>query len=149
MNLTIRQFVAEDKSEYIRLSREFYQSSAVEHSVPEENFHHTFRQCMDGSPYAEGFAFIKGSSFAGYALASITWSNEMGGIYVWLEEAYILPEFQGMGICSAFFEYAEERYRGRAKRFRLEIMPANENAARLYRRMGYKELGYRQMVKDV
>ena len=33
-------------------------------------------------------------------------------------------------------------------RFRLEVEPDNIRAAALYERMGYKYLGYRQMVKE-
>ena len=36
-----------------------------------------------------------------------------------------------------------------AARYRLEIEPDNVRAEKLYRRMGFEELPYKQMVRDV
>ena len=41
-----------------------------------------------------------------------------------------------------------EEYRGKAKRFRLDVTADNEGAIRLYERMGFSELEYKPMVID-
>ena len=149
MNLAIRDFVAADRENYLSLSKEFYQSRAVDHGVPEAFFSRTFDACMAKSPYTKGFVFTVDDETAGYALISLTWSNEVGGICVLLEEAYILPPYQGKGIGSAFFAFVEKEYKNTARRFRLEVTPVNKEAINLYQRLGFSPLTYVQMTKDM
>mgnify|MGYP002740687863 FL=1 len=47
------------------------------------------------------------------------------------------------------FSFVSEYYAGRAARFRLEVEPDNEGARRLYGRLGYEELPYVQMVREL
>jgi len=148
MKLIIRDFVSDDKDEYIKMSEAFFNSYAVDHTVPAEHFQSTFDQCINASPYTRGMALISEGIFAGYALASFTWSNEAGGICVWIEELYIQEESRGYGIGKAFLEFIESEYAGKAKRLRLEVTLSNSRAAELYRNLGYTELDYCQLVKD-
>ncbi|MBP3411593.1 MAG: GNAT family N-acetyltransferase, partial [Clostridia bacterium] len=76
-----------------------------------------------------------------------TWSQEAGGRAVWIDEIYVLPEFQGRGMAKAFF--AELKEIAPAARYRLEIEPDNARAEKLYRGVGFEELGYRQLVMDL
>ena len=84
---------------------------------------------------------------AGYALLAHTWSQESGGDVIWVEELYVLPQFRGKGLGTAFFEELRRKY-PHASRFRLELEPDNERAEKLYRKMGFDFLEYCQMVKD-
>ena len=73
----------------------------------------------------------------------------MRKLYENIEDIYIKPEFRGQGIGTAFLQFVEQRYRDTAVRFRLEVEPDNLGADRVYRRQGYRELGYRQLFKDI
>ena len=84
---------------------------------------------------------------AGYALLSLTYSNEAGGLCVLLEEIYVREDFRGCGLGKEFFSWTENRY-PQARRFRLEVTASNARAAALYTRLGYKKLDYVQMIKD-
>ena len=55
-----------------------------------------------GSPFLAGYLFLHAGQAAGYALLMKTWSQEAGGLVVWLDELYIAPAFQGHGLGSAF-----------------------------------------------
>lgn len=147
MDLQIRDFVPEDRENYLNLSRDFYRSKAVDHDVPASYFLATFDACLNKSPYTRGFVFLCSGEIAGYALISLTWSNEVGGLVVLLEEAYIQPEFQGQGMGSTFFDFITEEYPD-AKRFRLEVTPSNTSAINLYERRGFEGISYIQMIKD-
>ena len=68
---------------------------------------------------------------------------------IWLEEVYIRQEFRRSGLGSRFFRFIEEMYEGTAARLRLEVEPDNEAAIRLYTRLGYEALPYRQMIKPL
>ena len=72
-------------------------------------FQRTFDVLMAGSPYAEGYIIEQDGKTAGYALLAKSFSQEAGGIVIWIEEIYILPEFQSRGLGTAFFRYLEER----------------------------------------
>lgn len=150
MTLEIRDFIEDDRDFFLEASEEFYDSDAVEDTVPEKNFQRTFDVCLEGSPFVQGMVFLVDGQPAGYALISITYSNEVGGLSILLEEAYIRPSFQGLGIGTRFFELVEEHYveAGKAKRLRLEVTKVNTGAISLYERMGYQPLSYVQMVKD-
>ena len=67
--------------------------------------------------------------------------------YTHLDELYFKPEYRGKGYGTQAFAWVEQEYPD-AKRFRLEATYSNERAISLYRKLGYEELNYCQMIKD-
>lgn len=144
-----RKITAADEAVYTELLREFYHSPAVLHPIPEEYYHRAFEEAVMDSPYAEAYLFEQDGQIAGYGTLAKTFSTEAGGLVIWLEEVYIRQEFRGSGLGSRFFRFIEEMYEGTAARLRLEVEPDNEAAIRLYTRLGYEALPYRQMIKPL
>lgn len=132
------------------MMEEFYSTDAVLHTVPHSNFEKTFSLLVSGDGRAVDACLAEqNGKAAGYALLSLGWSNEAGGLTVWLEEIYVRPEFRGKGagrqmITCLFHDYAD-----RAVRFRLETEESNDSARRLYRDLGFRDLPYEQMVLDI
>ena len=122
-----RKITAADEAVYTELLREFYHSPAVLHPIPEEYYHRAFEEAVKDSPYAEAYLFEQDGQIAGYGTLAKT--------------------FSGLG--SRFFRFIEEMYEGTAARLRLEVEPDNEAAIRLYTRLGYEALPYRQMIKPL
>ena len=143
----IRNVTANDKDVFIDLAKQFYSTDAVLSPIPDENFENTFREIMQSDVYAEGFMIESNGKTAGYALIAKTFSQEAGGLVIWIEELFILPEFQGKGLGKEFFDWLFENRP--AKRYRLEIEPENEKAIGLYIKKGFIDLPYGQMVRDV
>ena len=85
---------------------------------------------------------------AGYGLTARTFSQEAGGIVIWIEELYIREAYRSRGLGREFFSYIEEKNRGKIKRIRLEVEEDNTRAISLYERLGYEVLGYNQMIKE-
>ena len=141
----IRKLTKADRQLFIDLSREFYSSSAVDHPVPESYHDAMFRELMRSDQYAECFILEHGGSAEGYALTAKTFSHEVGGPVVWVEELFVRESARGLGLGSEFLRYAETLG---ASRLRLEVCFDNERAADLYKRNGYSVLPYRQMIKD-
>lgn len=144
----IQKIKKEDKKEFFTLLDEFYHSSAVLHPVPKSHYESIYNELISQSPYAVAYFIKEGEQIAGFAQLSFTFSTEAGGMVLWVEELYIRPQFRGKGLGSAFFQFLEEEYGKSMARFRLEIEPDNERAKKLYKRMGFKTLGYLQMIKD-
>ncbi len=143
----VRKVEPEDRETYIALAQQFYSSDAVHHAIPKENIEATFDEMMRSDVYAVGYILTCEGNPAGYALVAKTFSCEGGGLTVWIEEAYILPEYRSRGLGSALFAAVETEYGPTLARMRLEIAPDNARAKSLYRKMGFEELPYQQMAK--
>lgn len=141
----VRNIKPEDREDFLRMSREFYNSPAVLHNIPDEFHTRAFQELMEQSPYARCFMLMCGEELAGYALLSLTYSREAGGNVVWVEELYISPKFRGKGGAHYFFGWLESCFP--AARYRLETEHDNLRAKKLYCSLGYKPLEYEQLIK--
>lgn len=124
---------------------DFYNTDGVDHSIPVSNIEKTFDILIKGSEYTKSFIYEKNNKAAAYILLALTYSNEAGGLVVWIEEIYVRPEFQSQGIGSELIDYVLEKYKNTASRFRLEITDSNIGARKLYESKGFKNLPYKQM----
>ena len=143
----IRRINENDRSVMLDMFDEFYHSPGVLHAVPKSHFERTLDEVYSGSPFIDCYIFELNGKAAGYGQLSLTYSNEAGGICVWLEEIYVRPAFQGNGLGSEFLNFVKTEYKN-AARLRLEIEPDNDGARKLYRRMGFSELEYQSMIID-
>ena len=78
-----------------------------------------------------------------------SYTTEYGGLLIFIEDLYIKEDVRGLGIGSSFFRFIEEKYKGKAVRYKLEVEEENENAISVYEKRGYKNLGYFTMSKEV
>ena len=145
--MMIRRITSADRAIYLKMAHDFYHSEAVLHPVPDKYFVRAFDEMMRSDAYLLGLIFEKDGKTAGYALLVKCWSQEAGGPAVWIDEIYMLPEFRNQGLGRAFF--SELQAIAPAARYRLEIEPDNARAERLYKSMGFDELGYKQLVMDI
>ncbi len=147
--IEIREMKREDLDEVLLMMKVFYASPAVLHKASEEILRQDIEDCLSDMPYVEGYVFVEGGRCAGYAMAARSYSTEYGGLCVWIEDLYIRQEFRHQGIGSRFLAFIEERYKGRAVRFRLEAEEENQAAVEAYKRNGYQVLPYLEMTKEV
>ena len=145
----IRKFKLEDKDKYIDMSEAFYCSDAVLNNIPGKYICRTFDKVISGSPYIDGYIFESNEQVAGYALLAFTYSNDAGGLVLWIEEAYILPEFQGNGYGTELLKFISNTYKNKVARIRLEVAPSNKRAIKLYEKNGFENLDYMQMFKKL
>ncbi|WP_077533115.1 GNAT family N-acetyltransferase [Massiliimalia massiliensis] len=145
----VRYFKEQDKTAFLEMADRFYHMPAVLHSVDQSYFERTFDAIISGTPYAAGMLAEYEGKPAGYALLSLTWSNEAGGLVVWIEEAYVEAQFRSCGIGKELFAFIRREFDGKARRYRLEVTKDNLRAIKLYEALGYQPLDYRQMVLDL
>ena len=144
--MKIRKITKDDKDEFLKMSREFYLSDAVLHNIDESYHTAAFEELMTSDVYLDGYIFEKDGQVAGYCLLNKSYSREVGGKVLWIEELYVRPRFQGRGIGSALLKRVEEDFP--AQRYRLEVEEENWGAIKLYERHGYERLAYVQMIRD-
>lgn len=145
----IRTIRKEDEKAYLEMAEIFYNSDAVLHNIPMHHLTNTFAELMKSDTYILGYIMEQEETIAGYALLSKSYSQEAGGSILWIEEIFILPEFRGCGLGSEFFSYLEEEMPVGIKRVRLEIEMGNKKAASLYKKMGFQDFPYAQMIKEI
>lgn len=146
--MRIRSIEPRDRDYFLSRNAAFYRSSACDHAIPPQNAERTFELLLHGTPYADCLiAEDDNGTPCGYCLLALTWSNEAGGLCVWLEEIMVDDEKRGKGVGSRMIAAVHEKYNA-AARYRLEVTDDNPRAAALYRLLGFEELPYRQMIID-
>ena len=143
----LRRAEEKDREIYLALAEEFYRSPAVLHPVPSAWLEKTFSEFTRSDVYAECYILSAGGEDCGYALLAKSFSQEAGGPVVWLDEFYVREPFRGHGLGKEFMRFLLEKY-GRTARIRLETEPENERARKLYKKLGFTELNYLQMVRE-
>ena len=145
MNANIRKMVSKDKGIIIDMMRVFYASPAVLSNGSEEIFEADVENCVNDSPYLEGFVFEENGEILGYGMIAKSFSTEFGKPCIWVEDLYLKPEHRGQGIGSKFFKYLEQNYTDCI--FRLEVEEENERAIHVYEKNGFAVLPYMEMKK--
>ncbi|MBS4961198.1 MAG: GNAT family N-acetyltransferase [Clostridiales bacterium] len=144
----IRKIEVTDKNEYIEMATDFYHSNAVLAPVPVQHLKATFEEMVNSDRYVDGYFIEQDGKTAGFGLLAKTFSQESGGIVVWIEELYIKPEYRSLGLGKQFFQFIEKTY-PQATRFRLETEPENDRAMKLYRSLGFEPFPYIQFKKGL
>jgi GNAT superfamily N-acetyltransferase len=143
--IEIRKMVSAD-SDYVReMMRCFYSSDAVATSGSEEIFESDIENCINDSPYLEGYVFWDTGVRIGYAMLAKSFSTEYGRPCIWIEDIYLLPEHRKRGVASMFFDFLKAEYPGTIQR--LEVEDYNTGAIRAYEKNGFDRMPYSEMKR--
>lgn len=144
----VRKAIASDAPALGEMFREFYDSPAVLHPVPENYHEKTLEELFSPNSRQMAYVFEKEGVPVGYALLSDKFSHEAGGMEWWLEEFYVREAHRGEGLGHEFLQIlTQQAVMQNIRRLRLEIEPDNFRAARLYESMGFECLPYAQMIR--
>ena len=147
--MKIRKAFSADRDTYLAMAKDFYDSNAVMHKIPDSRLEETFDYMMSDDTYGSVYIIEQDERKVGYLLTAVTYSQEAGGRVLWLEELYIIPEYRGKGIGHEVFSFAEGSASEGFARIRLEVEPENGRAAELYKRLGYEGIPYESMIKEL
>lgn len=148
MNIVFRYFNSEDRAEFFRMVKKFYAPPTVLHFPSDEVMLSSFDAALDMPELVKGIMFEADGKASGYAVVSMKFETEVGGMATWIEELYVDDEFRNKGIGKEFFEFLKNELQGKIKRIRLEVGDENDGAKRLYEKLGFEYLDYKQMVID-
>ena len=143
----VRPVEKKDRSIFLELAAEFWNTPAVHTKIPSVYHEKTFDLIMKGTPYVSAYLISYNEIVVGYGLLSFTYSNEAGGMVVWLEEVYIREAYRGRGLGNEYLRFISDKYRETAAWLRLEISPENGRARELYKKHGYHPMPYHGYYK--
>jgi len=141
----IRKMKRQDRARIIEMMRTFYASAAVLSNGSEEIFSNDVENCLNDSPYLEGYVFEENNAICGYAMLAKSFSTEYGKPCIWIEDLYIENEYRGTGLGTRFLEFVKNTYPDCL--LRLEVELENTAAVRVYEKCGFKVLPYSEMIK--
>ncbi len=144
--MEIRKMTQQDADEILEMMQVFYASPAVLSNGSEEIFKNDIENCINDSPYLEGYVFADGDELLGYAMLAKSFSTEFGKPCIWIEDLYMKPESRDKGIGTKFFAFVDELYPDYLKR--LEAEEENERAIHVYKKCGFEILPYVEMKKE-
>lgn len=148
MDIRFRKFEENDRDIFFGMVKKFYAPPAVLHFPSDDVMMSSFDAALEIPELVKGYIFECDGKTAGYAVVSMKFETEVGGMTAWIEELFVEEEFRSKGIGSQFFEHLKEELSGKMKRIRLEVGDENDGAKQLYKRLGFEMLDYRQMVID-
>lgn len=145
----IKKFTPADKADYIRFATEFYNSEAVDKPIPQSHFEEGFEEIMRSDTYVQGYMLVFDGKNVGYCITMKTYSIEAGGITIWIDELFVLPEYRSKGLGRELFKFIETNGDKKLRRIRLEVEEENSRAVSLYKKMGFVPAPYDGMWKNL
>ncbi len=144
-NITIRTMTKKDKPCVLDMMKAFYASPAVFTNGSEAIFLNDIENCINENPYLEGYVIENGEEIQGYAMVAKSFSTEFGKLCIWIEDLYIKKTCRGKGLGNLFMAFITQKYADCI--FRLEVEEENEQAVKLYKKIGFTVLPYMEMKK--
>lgn len=137
MNLHFSPFDSTYKKSLIPLIFGLYQADAAGEKITLTKIEKTITAFQENSSLGTIMMALEDDQVIGYAILINYWSNEYGGIIIFIDEFYIDALHRGKGIGTKFLRYLIEEKFIDAVAFALEVMPGNTRALELYKRLGF------------
>lgn len=135
-----------DRAQYFEMSKSFYSSGAAHYKIEDEKRNKFWKYIIE-DVFVNGYILECENKVAGYALTVNYCSQEFGGKVLWIDELFVKPEFRGRNLATEFLEYVKS-LDGNVL-LRLEAEKNNQKAIALYKRLGFEELDYLQLIKKI
>ena len=143
--MKIEVMTGRHREEVLEMMRVFYASPAVATDGSEEIFRADFDACVGPNPYLEGYVLTENGETLGYTMLARSFSTEFGKHCVWIEDLYLKPASREQGRGSAALAAIRELHPEAL--LRLEVERENSRAVHVYRKSGFGELPYLEMLR--
>lgn len=144
MTLRLRTAQLDDVRHLVELMTEFYAES--DYPLQPGRAAAAFTQLIDHEHFGRVWIMEEKSIAVGYAVLTLGFSMEYGGLDAFVDDLFIRPAYRRRGLGSAALDAIKHASVGLAVRaLHLEVDPANDVAQRLYRNAGFEDNG-RQLL---
>lgn len=138
-NLRYRRMEEADREVVAGMIMAFYEEAGGGEFMNPGMIERTFRQLAAHPDYGWVEVFEAQGRIIGYALLVNFWSNEYGGIVLNIDELYVVPGARGGGVGTAFLNHLAAGHPGDLAALKLEVLPYNRRALRLYEKLGFRK----------
>jgi GNAT superfamily N-acetyltransferase len=138
-NLHYRTMGEADREVVAGMIMAFYEEAGGGQFMNRGMIERTFQQLAAHPDYGSVVVFEAEGRIVGYALLINFWSNEYGGIVLNIDELYVVPEGRGGGVGTAFLNHLATGHLGDYAALKLEVLPYNRRALRLYEKLGFEK----------
>ncbi|MCD8391416.1 MAG: GNAT family N-acetyltransferase [Firmicutes bacterium] len=145
--MLIRKIAPADKDRVLALASAFYSGDAVDHTISDGTIKRSIDYALKNTPNFTGYVFCENDKIYGFSFITRYFETEVGGICTGILDIYIKEEMRGKGWGKQFFKFVFDTYRD-SRRFRLEAKESNKSAIGLYKKMGVRELDYKQFTAE-
>lgn len=125
------------QNEVVEMMRSLYMEDGAAHPVNHSIFPAAVEHLVSHPSAGQIVLIRSGNQLRGYALLIPYWSNEFGGILLFVDELFVSSAYRNHGIGRRFFLYLEQKRPFDAVALALEVGPDNRSARRLYESLGF------------
>jgi ribosomal protein S18 acetylase RimI-like enzyme len=114
----------------------FYEEYDANRSISAECINKTIQHLISHPDHGSFRCIYLNDVLIGYTILIHYWSNEYGGIIMFIDELYIKPSFRNQGLGNQFLKVLELKFPN-INTFALEVSPSNKRAISLYLKNGF------------
>lgn len=129
------------------MMRELYSEDEPASAPDPGRFPLTITYLLANPSHGRIVLFMQGSILSGYALLIPYWSNEFGGVLLFIDELFVMPGARNRGIGHRFFEIVASEKPFDAVALAVEVSPANRRARALYESLGFELRNHAVLTK--
>ncbi len=126
-----------------------YAADPASHPVHKSHFERTLERVRNKPETGRVVLFEDGEQLAGYALLVPYWSNEFGGVLMFIDELFVDEAWRGQGVAKGFFAWLEANPGEETVALVLEVTPGNAGARKLYEGLGFEKRKNDMLVRRV
>jgi ribosomal protein S18 acetylase RimI-like enzyme len=146
---TYRMLTPRDLSSFIAMVQACYHEDQGDRCITREQILGTVEELSRHKEKGSLFVFERDEALVGYCILTYTWSNEYSGTVMTIDELYVAPSNRGQGIASDFIALLGKVAPQGCAAIQLEVNRTNRKAAKLYRKLGFRELERSIMVRTM
>jgi len=146
-DVTLRIATEGDLSLLTVFMRQLREDDPEEGAFDEARCAPAMRRLIADPSLGRAWVIKAGARPAGYAVLTLGYSIEFGGVAAFIDERFVAREFRGHGVGTRALELTIEAARMLdAAILLLEVTQSNDRAKRLYRKVGFADRGHHLMT---